>query len=574
MSKITTTTTTTTIKSFLKDKIDSSYTLDELKELSEEYSKLNSSDKIIDSKKSLVLLCKYVKVVDDKITFDITNRYFDQTFDKIELLVNEFKPIKKKGFGTFRKKDIQQICKDEEHIVKEHIVKDFKKVFILKGTDDFHDKIVKSDVLNKDELRRVDIYRDLATRKYFQQRSPEWFAQRDTLISASDGGTVVNLNPYESQYSFILKKVFGKPFETSEACYHGKKFEQVATMVYEYKMNVSVKEFGLCSHPKYSFLGASPDGIVSEYKLNDNTCKTKFVGRMLEIKCPMMRDILMDEEAVEVYGTHGEKITDLKKDVKKGVCPAYYWVQVQLQLQCCQLDECDFWQCKLEEYEDRESYLKDTDSSKDWLNKDSLEKGVLIQLMPISQIHNKTMSYDKLVWNYAEFIYPPLIAMSNLETDKWLLETIHNLKTTHKDYVIEKISYWKLIEYRNYTVKKDEEWFQRNLPTFEETWKYVLFFRENKEKASLMKKYIYSFPKDRWGNIIEEPKGIIMETIKKIYDGKKIKNIENIKDIEEKVYLVKDDIDYIINYLKQINDDKSTNLIKNIKFEIDNYNSQ
>ena len=72
MSKITTTT-TTTIKSFLKDKIDSSYTLDELKDLSEEYSKLNSSDKIIDSKKSLVLLCKYVKIVDGKIIFDITN---------------------------------------------------------------------------------------------------------------------------------------------------------------------------------------------------------------------------------------------------------------------------------------------------------------------------------------------------------------------------------------------------------------------------------------------------------------------------------------------------------------------
>jgi len=555
-----------TIKSFLKDKINNSYTLNELKELSDEYSQLNSSD----SKKSLILLCKYVKVVDSKITFDITNRYFDQTYDKIEQLVQ---PIKKKGFGIFRKKDIEQINKDEEHIIKEPIVK--KKVFVLKGTDDYHDKIVKSDILNKDELRRVDIYRDLATRKYFVQRSPEWFAQRDTLISASDGGTVVNLNPYEASYSFILKKVFGKPFETSEACYHGKKFEQIATMIYEYKMNVSVKEFGLCSHSKYNFLGASPDGIVSEYKLNDNTCKTKFVGRMLEIKCPMMRDILMDEEAVEVYGTHGETITDLKKDVKKGVCPAYYWVQVQLQLQCCNLDECDFWQCKLEEYEDRESYLKDTNSSKEWLTSNGFEKGVLIQLMPIAQLHNKTMPYNNLVWNYAEFIYPPLIAMSNLELDKWLLETIHNLKTTHKEYVIEKITYWKLTEYRNHTVKKDEEWFRRNLPVFEETWKYVLFFRENKEKAMLMKKYIYSFPKDRWGNIIEEPKGIIMETIKKIYEGKKIKNIEKIKDIEEKIYNVNDDIEYIINYLKKsdTSDDKLSILIKKLKFEIDNYNS-
>lgn len=165
------------------------------------------------------------------------------------------------------------------------------------------------------------------------------------MITASDGGTIVGLNPYEHEFGFIAKKVHGKPFETSVDCYHGKKYEQVATMAYEYRMNVRVKEFGLCQHPKYTFIGASPDGIVSEYKLKTKDgrtwdeiekevelikkeenkikymdrygSKTKYVGRMLEIKCPMRRKILMDENAPEVYGPHGEKITDLKKDVKK-----------------------------------------------------------------------------------------------------------------------------------------------------------------------------------------------------------------------------------------------------------------
>src|SRR5436305_74546 len=87
------------------------------------------------------------------------------------------------------------------------------------------------------------------------------------MITASDGGLVVNVNPYEPNWAVITKKVFGKAFETNEDCYHGKKFEQIATMIYEYRLNVKVDEFGLCNHPVYKFLGASPDGIVSRFKL-------------------------------------------------------------------------------------------------------------------------------------------------------------------------------------------------------------------------------------------------------------------------------------------------------------------
>ena len=29
------------------------------------------------------------------------------------------------------------------------------------------------------------------------------------------------------------------------------------------------------------------------------------------------------------------------------ICPHYYWVQVQVQLECCDLEEFDFWQCSI-----------------------------------------------------------------------------------------------------------------------------------------------------------------------------------------------------------------------------------
>ena len=51
------------------------------------------------------------------------------------------------------------------------------------------------------------------------QRSPMWFALRNKVISASDGGCALGLNKYEPQYKFVYKKVFGSTFITNNACY-------------------------------------------------------------------------------------------------------------------------------------------------------------------------------------------------------------------------------------------------------------------------------------------------------------------------------------------------------------------
>ena len=59
---------------------------------------------------------------------------------------------------------------------------------------------------------------------------------------------------------------------------------------------------------------------------------------MLEIKCPTRRKI----------NSTGE--------VKGVICPIHYWDQVQIQLACCDLDECDFWQCDIKEYPTKELF--------------------------------------------------------------------------------------------------------------------------------------------------------------------------------------------------------------------------
>jgi putative phage-type endonuclease len=497
------------------------------------------------------------------------------------------------------------------------------------GTESFHDhyKNIADDEITQDVKPRIEMFRKLAARKYPAQRSEEWFRLRDELISASDGGTVVGMNPHEPDFGIVIKKVHGKPFDTSIDCYHGKKYEQVATMSYEYRMNVKVKEFGLCRSNTYTFLGASPDGIVSEFKLKTRDgrtweeifaeveqiekpedkqkymekfgYKTRFVGRMLEIKCPMRRKIIMDENAPEVYGPHGEKITNLAKDVKRGVCPAYYWVQVQLQLQCCELDECDFWQCEITEYPCKEAFLEDTNLEHPWLSRSTgHEKGAVIQLMPVEQLQNNTMNYNSRIYNFAEFIYQPRVDMTPLEVDQWINHTLNNLRFTHKGKVLERILYWKIVATRSTTIKRDDVWFEENVDRYRQMWDYITYFRENKDKSDLLKRYINIFPLDSHGKIKEptKNKGVIMNTIEQICaeSSKSKKEYEKIiEDIETKImasgvddpkeYDVNDDIEHIVKSIdakmfdkleEKERDKKKKNFsefIKRLKADVEKY---
>lgn len=656
------------VTDFIKRNCKSSYDINQLDILSEKMN-LDSNERysITSSKK---ILCRYITVKDGKIYFDTSNRNVDQTFEDVQKRISTSKSSGKKGFGCLKNinlDDDKSFVNSQSNSVKKGFgclsninfdnnetekksydfnnndlktnnskkrgfgffnMSDFdnndntneKKSYDNKFTISIQSKKndTTDDIITSVERKRQKQYQKLASRYYPAQRSQEWFELRDCMITASDGGTIVKLNPYEPDFSFILKKVFGKPFETSIDCYHGKKFEQIATMIYEYRENVKVKEFGLCQHPKYKFLGASPDGIVSEYKLQtksktweeleeelaliedhdskkeflDNHCyKTNLVGRMLEIKCPMRRKIIMDKDAIEVYGPHGEKITNLLKDVKKGICPAYYWVQVQLQLQCCELDECDFWQCEIVEYSDRQEFIDDSNYKCQWLsNSTNFEKGVLIQLMPIENLTDKKMDYDNRIYNYAQFIYQPRINMTNNEIDFWLLNTIANLKETHKGMVFESVKYWRLNASRNTTIKRDDLWFKTNLSSFEEIWKKVEYFRKNKRNAKLIKAYIESQPKDRYGKVKDVHFDSINEIIGKIFNepsenDTQSKHNEYAKFILnlEKKYITDDetetdendfkkDIEFIIKTLEMNTlDEKKKNLVKLIKEHVDEY---
>jgi putative phage-type endonuclease len=150
----------------------------------------------------------------------------------------------------------------------------------------------------------------LLEREYAAQKSEEWLALRGNMLTASDAATAIGMNKYETAAELLLKKCgLGKKFEGNSATKHGEKYEDEARILYEQRHNEVVHELGLCPHPLYTWLGGSPDGVSES-------------GKLVEIKCPPMRQII------------------------PGEVPIHYMPQLQLCMQILDLEEADFIQYK------------------------------------------------------------------------------------------------------------------------------------------------------------------------------------------------------------------------------------
>ena len=131
---------------------------------------------------------------------------------------------------------------------------------------------------------------------------------------------------------------------TSSAIHNGHRFEPLSTMWYEDRYKTTIGEFGCIRHPTISFLGASPDGINID-PTNDR------YGRALEIKNPVNRELT-------------------------GIPKKDYWIQMQMQMEVWDLEECDFLETCFKCYDNEEEFDKDGVFNE---TKDGKLKGVIIQ---------------------------------------------------------------------------------------------------------------------------------------------------------------------------------------------------
>jgi putative phage-type endonuclease len=176
------------------------------------------------------------------------------------------------------------------------------------------------------------------------QRTKEWYEFRHKLITASNAYKAFESPATQNQLIFEKCQPLPtlnegedsnvKVIETvnvNSTLHHGQKYEPLSVMIYEDIYNTKVGDFGCIQHEKFDFLGASPDGI------NIDKSSPRY-GRMLEIKNIVNREI-------------------------DGIPKKEYWIQMQLQMEVCDLDECDFLETQFTEYSGYNDYINDKELS-------------------------------------------------------------------------------------------------------------------------------------------------------------------------------------------------------------------
>ena len=273
----------------------------------------------------------------------------------------------------------------------------------------------------------------------FEQRTPEWFAHRLEMVTASDLAQTIGKCKYnKTNIDLILRKCgVDKPYISSRATRHGTKYEDVAVMLYEVRNNAVIEDYGCIRHPSISFIGASPDGICGAKSVNKS-----MVGRMLEIKCPYSRIIT-------------------------GITPINYMIQVQAQLEVCNLEYCDFLECNIKEYDTLDEYLEDIERE---------DKGIVINAYD-TKTKRSVFYYSKKNISRSEFmLWNDAILDSICDSD--------NLQ-----YI--SLSYWKLIKYSCVLIKRNRKWFSEILPNVKAFWDKVVYHRANGWEDLLKKKRKY-----------------------------------------------------------------------------------
>lgn len=168
------------------------------------------------------------------------------------------------------------------------------------------------DIPNKEFLE------DLLNRKQIEQRTPEWYAQMAIIISASELGSLFGAPRQRAK--LVMSKTqppqpryqqLAVPSDSMSAFDWGIRFEPVVKQIYEYKYGAEIKELGRLHHQVDPRCTASPDGLIYSCPKNERT------GRLIEIKCPVTREI-------------------------DGTVPKDYYAQIQMQLHVTGCNQCDY----------------------------------------------------------------------------------------------------------------------------------------------------------------------------------------------------------------------------------------
>jgi hypothetical protein len=261
--------------------------------------------------------------------------------------------------------------------------------------------------------QRVASVQSLLARPQVTQRTDEWYAESQNLITASQFSLILKDNLTRGK--LVLEKASGKvdtiprrnvvltmdlnPFTW------GIRFEHVVSQIYCHLTKTELRDMGRLKHQTNPRLAASPDGMVV------NGPEERY-GRFVEFKAPVTRKLTQE-------------------------IPKDYVIQMQIQMEVGNVEECDYLEVKF-----NSSYESKTPT------------------MPtISKYYGEiyVIGKDELPIRY---MYSPLNTLGQvptLDADEAILETVQ----------------WTTSEYYLTTVERSKTWFSSVQPRIDSFWKDV-----------------------------------------------------------------------------------------------------
>jgi hypothetical protein len=155
-----------------------------------------------------------------------------------------------------------------------------------------------------------------------------------------------------------------------------------------------------------------------------------------------------------------------------GIPKKEYWIQMQLQMETCDLDECDFLETRFKEIEEEE-YILTVFNLNAAIEDEDIEEN--LQFKGIIMYFSGPDGSPK-------YIYKPLTMTDEYFNEVWQEEQI--VEQSKKGLCWIQNLYWKLEEYSCVLVLRNRLWFEDNIDTLAELWQIVLKERETGEWTS------------------------------------------------------------------------------------------
>jgi len=275
-----------------------------------------------------------------------------------------------------------------------------------------------------------DSWQWLLTVEQMPQRTTDWYSQKINMVTASEISSLwkgprsrINLIAAKCTPPEPRENRLATPRTETSPMDWGVKYEPVVKMILE-RDGSHIQDLGRIQHRTVKGLAASPDGLYVAGPLK---------GSLLEIKCPTSRAIQTE-------------------------IPFDYWCQMQIQMEVCGIDSCEYVEAKFRE---ADGGAADAEGH--------------ISLL----LHTDDDTHEM------KYVYHNNPAYQPSAEEPWIC--------------IETYS-WACTSLRRTVIKRDRAWFEKMLPDIELFWREVADVREGrrvlepaKRKAKVEEPIKYSF---------------------------------------------------------------------------------